>query len=194
MRLPKAVGDPVVVYEGPYPNKTVLRQDFLFPDGRTRDFYLWGKLGHRSVVIFSITESGMVIATKQWRPGSDGCVYEFPGGNPDPGQSEQDCISQEMLEEVGYKPGEVIKLPEFWLEPPAFRVVIVSFLALNCRKVGEPEPEASEIIQKIEVPLSEWMRMMTNDLEGKDAKTLAVTLLALPVLLQRGLVSCGMFL
>jgi ADP-ribose pyrophosphatase len=192
MRCPRAVGEPFVVWEGPYPNKVVTEQEYEFPDGSHKKFFLWGKTAGKPAVVFPVTEARTVIVTRQWRPGSDGWVYEYPGGNVEPGQTLREALASELRQETGYEAADFIKLPEFFIDPPSCRVAVAGFLAVGCRKVGEPKPEPSEVIEKVEFPVDEWLGMCLDcDSQRKDSKTLAITLLAMPHLMRLGLVDFG---
>lgn len=180
MKLPKPVGEPTVVWQGPLPRLIVARQDFEFPDGQVRDFYLWGK-GGRPVVVLPITAEDEVILTRQWRAGSNCAVFEAPGGHPEPGQTPEQALAAELRQETGYEPERIMKLPELWVEPTSNATVVVPYLALGCRKVAEPEPEAGEFLETVLIPLSQWLRTCWSASDNtRDAKTLAIALLALP--------------
>lgn len=180
MKLPKKIGEPEILWRGSFPNKVVSSQDFQFPDGSIKAFYLWGK-AKTPVIVFPITDRGNVIVTRQWRPGSDGQVYELAGGHQKPGQTIEEALADELREELGYAAGCVEKLPEFWLDPPSNNVTIAGYLATGCRKVGEPQLEQSEVIERVEMTLNDWLKLCTMVPDRKkDAKTLAATLLVLP--------------
>lgn len=180
MKLPEPVGETTVVWQGPLPRLVVARQDFEFPDGHIQDFYLWGK-GGRPVVVFPITAEDEVILTRQWRAGSSCAVLEAPGGHPELGQTSEEALAAELREETGYAPTQIIKLPEFWLDAPSNGMVVVPYLALGCRKVGEPEPEAGELLEVVLMPLSQWLNACWSASGNtRDAKTLAILALALP--------------
>lgn len=183
-KAPIAVGEPQIVYQGPYPHKTVIRQDFEFPDGKVRDFYLWGGITNRPVIVFPLTTDHKVILARQWRPGANfgkgGFVYELPGGHPKPGRNVLEALGDELREETGYEPGEVIKLPEFWLDPAGLGVSISAFLARDCRKLGPQELDETEIIKTVEMPIVEWLRKLkAHEPNERDGKTLSVSLLAM---------------
>jgi ADP-ribose pyrophosphatase len=142
------------------------------------------------VVVLAVTGDGNAIFTEQWRPGSDGPVDEFPGGHRKQGQTIEEALADELEEEVGYKAGRVISLPEFWLDPPSNQVVVAGYLALNCKKVSEPKPERTEIIQKVELPIGKLIeRLLANGENHKDSKTLSLLFLALPHLAKEGFVT-----
>lgn len=192
MKAPIAVGRLEAVYSGPF-NKNVFRQKFKFPDGTVKDFYLWGSIENRPVVVFPMTRDFEVILVRQWRPGAaehgmGGFVYELPGGHPKPGQDDLVAIVDELREETGYQARQIIRLPEFWLDPCSFGVSVCPFLAFDCEKVAEPKLDKTdlteELIEQITIPISDWLNMLKTPEASdwpntKDGKTLAITLLAL---------------
>ena len=193
LKIPERIGSAKVVWQGPYPNKIVREQLFsCSPDG----FYLWG-LPKPSVLLFPVTANREVILTKQWRPGlicerrEDEWVYEFPGGHAKPGQTDAGAMADEFMEEAGYvfHPDNVAPLGNFWVDPPSNSATVNAFLLFDCKKVGEPSPEKGEVIERVVMPLADWFReAFTGNPIHRDAKTIAATGLALPKLVERGLI------
>jgi hypothetical protein len=60
------------------------------------------------------------------------------------------------------------------------RVHYLPFLALGCTRQREPAPSDDEIIQVREFSWQEWRSMLLDVDTSIDAKTIAITLLALP--------------
>jgi ADP-ribose pyrophosphatase len=46
-------------------------------------------------------DDGRVLLARQWNPGPQRFVEEFPGGGGEPGESPEDCCRRELMEEVG---------------------------------------------------------------------------------------------
>ena len=191
MKKPMRKGKTTTVWSAPYPNKMVLRKTFRYPDGKTREFFFWGKESAGPVIIFPVTDDGKMIATKQWRPSVDGFLYELPGGHAKKGQRIKDAVAAELREEAGYEAKSLIPLAEFWLDPPAMHTVIRPFLALGCRKVTEPNLDEDEFMTHIAMPIEKWLTLIAarSGKNMKDSKSLSVTLLAIPELMKRGLLS-----
>ena len=181
MKIPEAVGEPRVVWQGKYPNKIVSEQDYRFPDNRIETFSMWGKPTQKARIVLPITIDGNVVVTEQWRPGSNGTVYELAGGH--------DGVRKELEEELGYRIGTIIELPEIWIDAPSNQAISVGYLALGCAKIGEPKPEKSEIIRKREMSLADWFKLSFGNDRKKDAKTLATMWLLIPHLVQAGLIN-----
>ncbi len=183
-------GKSAVVWSAPYPDKVVIRKEFRYPDGETREFFFWGKEERGPVIIFPVTEDGKVLVTKQWRAAADAFVYELPGGHPNKKQSVKDAVAAELREETGYQARTIIPLPEFWLDPPSMHNVVKPFLALGCKKIREPDLDKDEFMTHMAIPLKKWLKFAApkGGRDAKDSKSLAVTLLALPELRKRSLI------
>ncbi len=184
MKVPEREGEPVVVWQAPYPSKIVVRQDFRMPSGKLEDFYFWGR-GGRPVIVLPFTEEGEIILTHQWRPAIDSVVIEAPGGHPRRGneaQSVEDLLREELLSETGYEPQRIAKIPEFNLDPPSNATVVVAYIAYDCRRVGEPKPESGEVLERRVMGFSYWLRSLWKEGPDKDSKTVTALFLALPYL------------
>jgi ADP-ribose pyrophosphatase len=181
MKIPKPIGRPRKVWGIVRPlKKAIMRQDFRFPDGTVREFYLFTSRRGLSVLVFPVTAKGEVVLLNQWRPGACRCVLEVPGGSLEKGQSVRAAAAKELLEETGYRAGRLLPLPSFWADPTNYSVAFLPFLALDCRKVQRPMPEASELLETKKMPLKRWLAHINKKNAINDGKTLALTLLAMP--------------
>jgi len=186
MKVPFAVGEPSFPYRSPVPSKFCTRQDYEYPDGSKKDFYLWGP-SIFSVLVFAITENGNVLVIRQWRPGAGGVIKEVAGGHRKKKpqveglQDPIEALIDELREETGYRAAAIVPLSDIWAEPASEQAGFNCFLALDCKKVGDPEPEFEEILEPCEMSMDDWLDFCSSPATGKekDGKTLAITLLAL---------------
>ncbi len=162
--------------------RKVFLQDFILPNGVKDEFFVIESKS--SVIIFPITSEGKIIVLRQFRYGINDFVFEFPGGGNKSGQNFKEAAIEELLEETGYFPLKMIRLPDFIFEPAAFRFQFVCFLALGCGKVRKPLLDKTEIIQVKLFSWQKWCRTIfgKNNRVSVDSKTLVMTLLALPYL------------
>ncbi len=113
------------------------RVRFRLPKGNETDFYL--RSGHDSIACVALTNDQQVILVKQFRPGPKKVLLELPGGGLQPGESPEEAMARELLEETGYR-GEVT-----WVTGvvhDAYSVYTKNALVVqNCVKVGEPKLE-----------------------------------------------------
>ncbi len=160
--------------------KRIFQQTYTFPDGRKDDFLIFGTTKNvRPVIVFPLTANKEVIAVRQFRIGANALVLELPGGNPKPGQTAEDVLRAELVEETGYRPGEIVPFnqKQMWFEPASMRVSYVPFLALNCVFEKEPTPEQNEVIEVVKIPYETWIELIRSG-GVKDDKTIAITFLA----------------
>lgn len=187
MKIPEAVGDPRVVWQGtlpdgrPLPGKAVLAQEFRFPDGTTSEFYSWK--GGRPVIVLPFTRSGEIILVRQWRSGSNSVIIEAAGGHPDKeGESPEETLAREFREETGYQAEGVVKIPSFFLDPPSNGVVVSTYIAYGCTRVGEMKLDPAERMERVVMPFKDWLRSLWRESDDKDSKTITALFLALPKL------------
>lgn len=181
MSKPEVVKEEVLIEKY---GKKVINRYFQDPDKETRDFLLWGGKV-TPVIILPITIDREIIAVQQFRRAANEYLIEIPGGNPKNEESIEACSRRELLEETGYRAGEIISLQSaLWFEPASCFTPYVPVLALNCKKTSKQlldETEQAEIEEPMLIEQREWLKMIHQG-EIRDSKTIAVTFLALPYL------------
>ncbi|TSC71446.1 MAG: NUDIX hydrolase [Parcubacteria group bacterium Gr01-1014_70] len=181
MNTPVKLGEPVIMAQK-Y-GKTFRRQDFRYPDGTVKDFWIFDyKNGQSPAVALSVTDDMHVIGVRQFRHAANSVVVEIPGGvlKTDAEQPEE-AIMRELPEETGYIPGKIIRLSQapIWFEPANNTVPYWPLLAMNCRKEQELAPDDTEIIELIVVLIQTWISWIFDG-TIRDSKTITTTFLALP--------------
>ena len=177
--LPEKVGEPKILIPFRY-NKGAEEQLFRNPKTSKTEPYLFFTAEKVSVIVFALTEKSEVIAIDQYRHAADEIIRELPGGTPkSKDQSPEDAIREELLEETGYEAGTIELVHEGMLfEPSTIKATYNIYMAQNCKKVTEPNPEANEYITAVlTIPLHDWL---TKELPRlTDSKSIAATVLAL---------------
>jgi 8-oxo-dGTP diphosphatase len=115
----------------------------------------------------------LMIRRRKKEEGRDKSVLEwaFPGGKQRYGESREECVRREILDETGY---DVLSDREISMRiHPQFMVTVVYHL---CR-LNSPEPvaepkEAHEVAEVRWVKPEEIRNLITTDLDPKVAKTL----------------------
>jgi ADP-ribose pyrophosphatase len=125
--------------------RKILRRTFRLPDGKVDDFDI--KYESQVVCILAITPEQNVVLVRQFRPGPEQILLELPGGAIEVGETPQQAINRELLEETGYA-GQVQYIGSS-LDCAYSTLVRHNFIALNCNKVQEPQTGAGEFTEPV---------------------------------------------
>jgi len=93
-----------------------------------------------------ILPDGKVILIKQFRAPINGWVLEIPAGVIEPGESPEETIKRELIEEIGYEAGSLRKLFSVHTTPGYSDEVLHIYVAEDLRYVGA-RPEKYEVIE-----------------------------------------------
>lgn len=107
------------------------------------------------VVALLLTDEGKIVLVNQYRPARGCKTMEFPAGFMEDGESPEQAIRRELREETGYEPGELVPIGHHGLSVDRHSYSIISFAALNSKKVAEPSE--SEFIDLIECDLQDYI-------------------------------------
>jgi ADP-ribose pyrophosphatase len=91
--------------------------------------------------VVAITEEGRVVIVRQYRPAVDRYTLELPSGLVDPGETPLESARRELLEETGYRAGELEMLGS--MEPDTGRLGnrIWGYVARDVKLVEGATPE-----------------------------------------------------
>ncbi|MFM7203513.1 MAG: NUDIX hydrolase [Myxococcota bacterium] len=120
--------------------------------GRAHPFYVMDSA--EWVNIIPVTPEGEVVLVRQWRHGLQQFTLEIPGGLVDPGESPRTSAIRELLEETGYTSEEVELLGVISPNPAIQSNFCHTFIARNARQVATPNPEGTEEIEVVTLPVS----------------------------------------
>ena len=177
LKAPKLLREEILLEK--FGKKVVSR--FFDVNGREEEFVCWGGAkGRISTMIFPLTINQEIIIIRQFRYAANQFILEIPGGNPKTNETPKEVAQAELLEETGYQAENFIEIPVgFFFEPfaslgPSYKVVI----AVGCKKVAEPKPDSTEVLETLIIPLAEWVGMIRRG-EITDSKSITITFLAL---------------
>jgi len=112
------------------------------------------------VNVVALTPAQEVVLVRQFRPGLGRIVLELPGGTTDPGETCMlEAARRELLEETGYASAEFSALGTIAPNPASHTNMMHCFLARNVERVREPDPDDTEHLEVVLLPLDELIQM-----------------------------------
>lgn len=124
----------------------------------------------------ALTDAGEVLLVRQWRHAVGEVVLEIPAGTRDQDETAEQCMSRELAEEVGRRPGRLVSLGAIYVSPGYSNETIHLFLATELTE-ATAHADFDEAIHVIALPLDEALTMC-RDGRIRDGKTAAGLLLA----------------
>jgi ADP-ribose pyrophosphatase len=134
-----------------------------------------------SVTIFPVDTDGVAYFVNQYRIGAERMLLELPAGTLNSGEAPVNCAQREIREETGMGAAELIPLGDMFLTPGYTTEYMHLFLARELF----PSPavgDEDEFIQVVKIPVKKAYEMAAAN-EIHDSKTLAIMLLAMPLLM-----------
>jgi ADP-ribose pyrophosphatase len=131
---------------------------YKLPDGTESDFYI--KNEGPAICVLALTKDRKVILARQFRPGPNEIVLELPGGRTEEGETLEQAIERELLEETGYQ-GKAKFVTEV-LDCAYSTMRRQCFVATDCEKVAEPKNTSSEICETVLLSLDEFRNLLRS--------------------------------
>lgn len=132
------------VYETPFGN---LRKEAVeLPDGSViEEFYVNEYADWVNAVV--LTKDGELVLVEQYRHGGGAVYLEVPAGKLEAGESDEEGILREVLEETGYtSQRKPVLLGEFMVNPAVQTNKIKTFLLMDAYKAEDQTLDATEEI------------------------------------------------
>jgi len=132
---------------------TLRVDDLRMPSGRVVEREVVTHGG--AVGIIPLTDKNEIILVTQYRHPVGVSLKEIPAGKLEPGETPEECARRELIEEIGYAPGRLVRLTTFYTTPgyssEVFHLFIADNLTLETSDVTEEEIESVERLSIAEV-------------------------------------------
>ncbi len=112
------------------------------------------------VAVIAVTPKNEMVMVKQYRHGIAGVSLEPPGGLVKEGQNAEQSGREELEEETGYVAQKFEELGWMYPVPAIFTNKFYVFLAENAELLGAKNPDETEEIETVLVPVGEIDRMI----------------------------------
>jgi ADP-ribose pyrophosphatase len=155
----------------PYRKSTVPENAKCVFEGVLFDVYQWEQelydgstavferlVGNDIAKVIPVLPDGSILIVKDEQPARTPLI-KFPGGYVDEGETPEQCVQRELLEETGYKPGTL----EFFFEIAPWNKVDykrIYYIAKDCTRVAEPLTQAGEKVTQSLVSFDELMPLL----------------------------------
>ena len=148
-------------------NWATLRADTCeMPNGNIiSPYYVLEYPGWANVV--AITENNEVILIRQYRHAAGEVLLEVPGGCIDKGETPEQAVHRELLEETGYEFNAIEQLSVLYANPATGNNLTYCFLATGGKKVKEQSLDHGEEIEVELVSLQELKQLLLGNKIGQ---------------------------
>lgn len=123
-----------------------------------------------------LLDDGRVALVKQYRHPAGRTLLEIPAGRLEVGESPEVCAAREIEQEIGWRPGRVTKLAEFYSTPGFCEEKLYVYLATELTPAAQ-QLDHDELVEIIYLPLAEAISLAERG-AIEDAKTIIALLLA----------------
>jgi len=113
------------------------------PDGQVIPDWAWLIIPSAAIVL-AVTENNKFLCFRQTKYAVEGTSLAPVGGMLEPNEKPIDAAKRELLEEMGYQSSDWVSLGSHILDPNRGIATMHLFLALNAKRVAEPNSDDLE--------------------------------------------------
>jgi ADP-ribose pyrophosphatase len=121
-----------------------------------------------TIAVLPKLDDGRIVMVRQYRKAAEAVLLEVPAGGVDEGESPEEAVRREMVEETGYRVGSLRHIATFYTSP-GFTTELMHLYEATDLEVGEATEQTDQI--EVVVLTSEEARAQLQDTKA-DAKTL----------------------
>jgi len=125
----------------------VEKQEVKFPNGETGDWFVRGRKNLAAVVVIPELPDGGFLLEKSYKHGAGEIIIEFPAGLIDDGETPEQAVHRELLEETGYSSDQWELLGSALSDPTSSAMQYFFFHARNCQKTSQQKLDNAEQIE-----------------------------------------------
>jgi ADP-ribose pyrophosphatase len=162
--------EPTIRSETVFQGKLIdVRKDTVrLPDGKTTEREI---VVHPEVIaVLPLLGDGQIVFVRQYRKAAERILLEIPAGGVEPGETPEDAVRREMIEETGYRVDGMTHLVSFYTSP-GFTTELMHLYRAYDLHPGTPTEETDQI-EVVELTLAQALERLRNG-EIADAKTVA---------------------
>jgi ADP-ribose pyrophosphatase len=137
----ETVSKETILYHGKF--LTVENHVVKLPDGCIISDWPW-LIIPSAAIILAVTEDEQFLCFRQTKYAVEGTSLAPVGGMLEPGEAPLEAAKRELREEMGYESVNWVNLGSHILDPNRGIATMHLFLALNAKKVAEPESDDLE--------------------------------------------------
>jgi ADP-ribose diphosphatase len=154
------------IYRGPF----FSLQEYLveFPNGEEKKRIILEHPGAAAAV--ALLPDGKILLVRQYRQAAEKITLEIPAGKMDEGETPEDCIRRELVEETGYRTDKLTHLRSYYPSLGISSEIIHIYLAKELHPV-ESSGGDEIALEPVIIPLEEVKRLIEAG-EIMDSKTI----------------------
>ena len=115
----------------------------------------------------ALTEDNQVVIIRQYRHAVEEVITELPGGCIDPGETPEEAIARELLEETGFSFTSFEPIATLYANPSTGNNKTFSYLAKGGQKVQEQHLDGREEIEIELVSVDQLKKMLSDNQFGQ---------------------------